>query len=76
MRADLQSAGYSYQFGINVEVVATLVAAEAKRSDVEFVSSKHLLNVSANKGACGMTIGSATTGSLFTRFLLPILQPR
>lgn len=73
----LLSAGYSDQFGVNQEVVvASLIASGTKRRDVELVASKHLLNVSANKGACGMAIGSATTGSHFTRFLLPILQPR
>ena len=72
----LLSTGYSDQFGVNPEVVASLIASGAKRRDVELASSKHLLNVSANKGACEMAIGSATTGSLFTRFLLPILQPR
>ncbi len=72
----LLSTGYSDQFGVNPEVVASLITSGTKRRDVELVASKHLLNVSANKGACGMAIGSATTGSLFTRFLLPILQPR
>ena len=72
----LLSTGYSDQFGVNPEVVASLIASGAKRRDVELAASKRLLNVSANKGACGMTIGSATTGSLFTRFLLPIFQPR
>ena len=72
----LLSTGYSDQFGVNPEVVASLIASGAKRRDVEFAASKHLLDVSANKGTCGMAIGSATTGSLFTRMLFPILQPR
>lgn len=71
----LESAGYSYQFGVNPEIVTTLVAAEAKRSDVEFVSPKHLLNVGTYERSFGMAIGSTAAGGLFTRLLFPILQP-
>lgn len=72
----LQSAGYSDQFDVNPEVVYAIVAAFAQRGDVDFITSKNLLNMSAYEFACGMAIGSTTTGSLFTRLLFPILQPR
>ena len=44
----LKSAWYSYQFGINPEIASALVAAGAKRSYVELVSSEHFLHVGTN----------------------------
>ena len=72
----LQSVWYSNQFGVNPEVVCAIVAAFAQRGDVDFITPENLLDVPANECACGMAIGSTTTGSLFTRMFFPILQPR
>lgn len=63
----LQSVWYSNQFGVNPEVVCAIVAAFAQRGDVDFITPENLLDVPANECACGMAIGSTTTGSLFTR---------
>lgn len=72
----LQSAWYSNQFGVNPEVACAIVAVFAQRGDVDFITPENLLDVPANECACGMAIGSTTTGSLFTRMSFPILQPR
>ena len=72
----LKTAGYSDQFGVYPEVVCAIVAAFTQRGNVDFITSKNLLNMPAYEFACGMAIGSATTGSLFTRLFFPILQPR
>ena len=73
--AVLQPAGYSYKIGVNPEVVATMIAACAEGSDVKFFSSKHLLDVSAYERSCGMAIGSAAAGGLFTCLLFPVFEP-
>lgn len=72
----LKTARYSHQFGVNPEIAAALVAACAERCDVEFVASIHLLNVSSNECSSGMAIGGTTMGSLFTRLVFPVFQPR
>lgn len=72
----LLATRYSYQFGVNPKVVSTLVAAVAKRCDVEFVTAIHLLHVCSNKVACGVAICGATTGSFLARLVFPIFEPR
>ena len=72
----LQTAGYSDQFGVNPEIATTLITVGAKRSDVELVSSVHLLDVGTYESPCEMAIGGATTGSFFTRLVFPVFQPR
>ena len=45
----LQTAGYSDQFGVNPEVVCAIVASFAQRCNVDFITTKDLLNVTANE---------------------------